>query len=144
VLFDGLGEFEGLLAGLEDSEGLGDWEALADVLVLGLGLGLGLGLADVPWLAELVAVAELLAVGDPDAPLACTALSSFADVAAVVPLVHGDPACCAGEASAGASPSPVARKAPAATAVAFRQERAIPTGTATLLRTIRPRPYLRA
>ncbi len=147
-LFDGLGDFEGLFDGLGDFEGLfdglGDFEGLLDGLLLGLGLELaeGLGLLEALLDGLGLLLGDLLALGEPD-PL-WPPVSRLADVAAVVPRPHGDPAGRAGEASAGAIASPVARKNPPALAAATRQDLAIPTGTMTLPRAVCLRPYLRA
>lgn len=147
-----LGLLDGLLLGLVDGLLLGLLLGLGDVdeLLLGLGLELadGLGLLDALLdglgLVDGLLLADRLALGELAARWLCPPVSRFADIAEAVPRAHGDPAGCAGEASAGAIASPVARKVPAAMAVATFQDLAILTGTTTLPRAVRLRPYLRA
>jgi hypothetical protein len=111
----------GLLERLGLLEGLGLLERLA--LLEGLGLWDGLGL----W--------EGLADGDE-----LREASSLAEATATEPLPHGEPAGRLAEASAGAIAKPETRKDPAASAMAARPARMVPTGTTALRSSSRPGP----
>ena len=120
---------------LVDGLGLGDLVGLLEGLGLAEELELlaGLGLAE----ELLLVLLELLGLGVPDA-LRLPPPSKKADVTAVVPLAHGEPAGRADDASAGAIATPVTRKDPATTAAAARPARATRASKMTLLRAARP------
>lgn len=126
---DGLGLVLVLL--VEDGLGLGDLVGLFEGLGLGEELPAGLGLVEEP----LVVLLAVLGLGVPEALRLPPSMK--ADVAAVVPLAHGDPAGCADAASAGAIARPVTKKDPATTDTAARPARAKRTSKTTLLRAAR-------
>ncbi len=147
---DGLGDFEGdrLGEGLGelDLDGLGLWLGEVDELLVWLGLvelvglrdGLGFGLA----VREGLVLFDGLALGDVAALRDCTAPSSLADTTAVELRPQGEPIGRADVASAGAITKPDTRNEPAARQKAIRLARRVPSGTAALRSSGRPKPVL--